>query len=128
MASNKINLKYACSTEQSIAYFLKIDTQGLRDDVIEGNGYEFKLNGLFKYFKDTPVFEGSLSGSIDLICQHSLESFSYSIEKKMHIAFTDDAVEDPFENYACANNLDLIMLVQEEILLALPLVAIAENL
>lgn len=77
------------------------------------------------------VAEVSVTGLLPLICQRTMEPFDYFIESRSKIGIVQDELEaeqlpEDYEPLVCpADELALKDLVEEEVLLALPLVPVS---
>jgi len=99
----------------------------LRDSVSRPEG-QATVSLRFHVAGSFPAAEGSVSGSVWLVCQRCLAEFETRLESPLRIAFVDndaDAATVP-EDYEAvmvdAGRLTLADFVEDELLLALPLV------
>jgi uncharacterized protein len=99
----------------------------LRDSVSRPDG-SATVSLRFHVVGSFPAAEGSVSGSVWLVCQRCLDDYEAQLESSVRVAFVDndvDAATVP-EDYEAvtvdAGRLALADFVEDELLLALPLV------
>ena len=90
--------------------------------------YSFDLFAKFDYQNRKPLLDAKLLGQIRLICQRTLEPFEYVFNHDIKLGFiTDDRFfknfPSDYEPYVYQDNqINLIHLIEEEILLLIPLI------
>ncbi|HEX7116611.1 MAG TPA: DUF177 domain-containing protein [Steroidobacter sp.] len=96
-----------------------------------GAGFEIEASLGFSLLEGQPAIEGSLKGTVMLTCQRCLEAVSIELDEPFRvIVVAEERADEPagFEPViAEAQRLDLRWLVEEQALLALPLVARHES-
>lgn len=98
---------------------------------IQPGNYTVNLAGTFCLKHNLPFFAGYMSGSIELICQISLDLFSYRVDhdltlylvNKREIKMLEEklATDRHLEYYCYDQTLDMTDVLVEDILLQLPL-------
>ncbi|WP_116962956.1 YceD family protein [Fastidiosibacter lacustris] len=105
--------------------FSNLDT--LHDCVIKGE-YSFHFSGNFSCQHEKTLLDGKVTGNVELICQRTLEPFTFNIESDIKLGFvTDDRFfknfPDDYEPYIYKDNqIDLTHLIEEEVLLCIPMI------
>lgn len=99
----------------------------LHECIVDGS-YDFQLNLKFHYESNKPLLDGQLTFKIILICQRTLEPFEFGVNDHIKLGFvTNDQL---FKNFPRmydpyiykGNQIDLIELLEEEILLSIPMI------
>ena len=99
----------------------------LNSCIAPGN-YTVELEAQFSLQQYKALLTGHLTGDITLLCQRTLDQFNYPVSSKIQLGFvTDDRLfkgfPDHYEAYTYQNEqINLQALVQQEILLAVPMI------
>jgi uncharacterized protein len=94
-------------------------------------GSSIEANFQFAHFEGRPAVSGELHGAAVLTCQRCMQPVPVEIDDSFQVLIVDEEREDEPGGYepvvAKASRLDLRWLVEEQVLLALPLVPMHEN-
>lgn len=88
---------------------------------------------VFSLLDGKPVVHGVIRGSVELLCQRCLQHMQHGIEESFDLMLVDDEVQldlapESYEAWLTnAGRLDVAALVEEQLLLAMPLIAKHED-
>lgn len=116
-----------CQGELLVAHTQHLGEWASATDVVSAR-IEGKIDG----YKQSRL-QGTVAITLSLACQRCLEPMRYLVEHQFDYvlirhASQEDSVEDGSETFICADDeLDIAWFIEEEILLAMPMIAKHEN-
>lgn len=95
---------------------------------IINNKYKFNFQGLLFKKNNLLFLEAEITGKVNLLCQYTLDKFEFDINNKIKFILVKNDIkfdhnDNDYEEYIYNNNtLNFMQIIEEEILLSIPLI------